>query len=166
MAQRPPLVLHRQPGQPQLLALTGNNPVRILRLRCPHCTLQEPDKLEQRRPVVRHRTIRATAIDRREQVLIQQLLFEVLTFLAGRRTPRGIQRPDHGQSHDHPSSPNPTAGRQYREPVRNPDRLSNTAGSSACRTWPGPKTLRPQLALTELWGVPVGLADLIDDPDL
>ena len=54
-------------------------------------TLQEPDELEQCRPVMRDRAVRAPRTSRREQVLIEQLLLEVLTFLAGRQTPRGVQ---------------------------------------------------------------------------
>jgi hypothetical protein len=43
--------------------------------------------------------------------------------------------------------------------------MSNLTDLSACRTWPGPRTFEPNPVHRELRGDPVGLADLIDDPD-
>src|SRR5437764_6280650 len=164
--QRPSLVLHRQLRQTQLPALEGQEPIRVARLRRPQWTTEEPDELEQHRPVTGHRAVHAARADRREQVLVHQFLLEVLTFLASRQTPGSVQRPDHGQPHDHPRSPNPTVDRQYRQPVRNPDRMSTLTDLSACRTWPGPRTFASNPVPRELRGDPVGLADLIDDADL
>jgi len=104
---------------------------------------------------VRDRAVRATRADRREQVLVEQFLFEVLTFLAGRQAPGGVQRPDHGQSHDHPRSPIPTVDREYLRLFDNPDGLSNILEASACRTWRGATGFDSTPDPEELRGVPV-----------
>jgi hypothetical protein len=152
-------------GTPQLLALTGKEPVCIRRLRCPHRTAQESDELEQRSPVVGHRAVHTTSADRREQVLVDQFLLEVLMIPGGRQTPRSVQRPDHRESHDLSRSQKPTADREYRRLFNNPDKQSSIHTTSACRTWPHQSGPENQPVPGELRGVPVGLADL-DDPDL
>src|SRR5262249_45658984 len=129
----------------------------------PQWTGQEPDELEQCRPVSSHRTVRTTSADCGEQVLVHQFLLEILTLLAGRQTPRSIQRPHHRQPHDHPRSPNPIADQQYGESLRIPDRLSSIIESTACRVWPGQTSFFHQTEAKELQGVPVGELDLSDD---
>jgi hypothetical protein len=68
--------------------------------------------------------------------------------------------------HDYRRSPVATVDREYRQLFRSPDQQSTLDLHEMGRTWAATTTADQDEGLKELRAVQVGLADLIDDPDL
>jgi hypothetical protein len=123
MAHRLRLLLHRQPRQPQLLALMRQEPVRILRHSRPHRTLQNrmnSNSADRSCAIVLSAQPAPTAASR---------YWSSSSCSKSTRSWPVVRR--RGASGDRTTadsrSPKPTANHQYWQPVRNPDQVSNIA---------------------------------------
>ena len=83
---------------------------------------QEPKELEQVAPLVGDRVVDHACADHREQVLVDEFLFEVLEFLRGPQPVRRAQGTDHGQRLDYVTSSTLSIRHSYQRSVGNPDR--------------------------------------------
>jgi hypothetical protein len=139
--QRPRLALHRQPRTLQLLALQGQEPVGVMRLRGPDRAAQEADELKQHRSVGGDGAIAQPGPQRRQQVLVDQLLLEVLGLLGSLQPPRRSQRAHHRKPHAPHARPWSRSGIsaawiESRGSFRIPERLSTIPLDQGHPAWP------------------------------
>ncbi len=109
-------------------------------LGCPCRASQEPKELEQVAPLVGDRMVDHACPDHREQVLVDEFLFEVLKFLRGPQSVRRAQGTDHGQRLDYITSSKLSIRHSYQRSVGNPDQASNLW--TGCEQWLSPAQAR------------------------